>query len=269
MSMLDRSVETFSVSSALLFDSATRRLDASFYDAAVIEAIGALEASGMALTPIRDLTERVFIPNRFKRNYVDADHGVPFLQGSHIIQFRPDDVRYLALATHKNMDNLLISSGWLLITRSGTVGRCAIVTAQWDGWAASEHIFRVVPRPGCPVGYLATFLGSPVGQLQLSHQIYGAVVDELTVEHIRGIRVPMPVTKAQKRTVAAINAEALAAAEARASAVVLADAADRSLAMFLPQPEQPEFVPGRDDRMKIDADPEDALRAMLRTPRQG
>jgi len=262
---LHRSVESFGVSSALLAGSATRRLDASFYNAAAIAGLAALEESGMDLVEVRDLTKRVFIPQRFKRNYVDAAHGVPFLQGSHVIQFRPDDVKYLSKATHKNIDGLLIEAGWILITRSGTVGRVALVTDQWDGWAASEHIFRVVPNAKCLPGYLASFLTSPLGQLQLNQQIYGAVVDELTEEHIRSIRVPMPATAAQRKAVKGINAKALAAAEARAAAVSLSTEADSDLAQLLPAPRQAEPEPlGMDDPVKIDMGPEDALRKILR-----
>ncbi len=108
--MMGTSVESFTVDSRIVLASASKRLDASFYNAAALEGIAALERSGMDLVEVRDLTSEVFIPNRFKRNYVSAGHGIPFLQGSHVIQFRPDDVKYLSKATHKNMDRLLIHS---------------------------------------------------------------------------------------------------------------------------------------------------------------
>lgn len=265
--MIERTVESFGVDSRMLLSSASTRLDASFYNGAALKGIEALEKSGMELVEVRDLTKEVFIPNRFKRNYVSADHGVPFLQGSHVIQFRPDDVKYLSLATHSNMERLLVRSGWILITRSGTVGRVAIVTDQWDGWAASEHIFRVVPNARCLPGYLASFLTSPLGQLQLNQQIYGAVVDELTEEHIRSIRVPMPVTSAHHKAAREINRKALAAAQSRAAAVALSVQTDQLLAALLPSIEDPADEAVRmDERFTIDADPEDALRILLSTP---
>ncbi|HWE54106.1 MAG TPA: restriction endonuclease subunit S, partial [Acidimicrobiales bacterium] len=194
------------------------------------------------------------IPGRFKRNYVDAAHGIPFLQGSHIVQFRPDDIKFLSKATHANMNSLLIREGWVLITRSGTVGRVAIVTSQWDGWAASEHVFRVVPRPKspCPTGYLAAFLGSPIGQLQLNRQIYGAVVDELTEDHIRSIRVPLPVTRAQKRHVDEIADLAMKAAAARAAAVSLAEQVDEKVLNLLPDVQSPEVTEEEDDNPEFE-----------------
>ena len=56
--------------------------------------------------------------------------------------------------------------------------------------------FRIVPDDDkCPAGYLCAFLSTSLGQLQLQANIYGAQVDELTVEHIRGILVPIPNTQ--------------------------------------------------------------------------
>lgn len=176
--------------------SKTLRLNATSYNTTLFHALRILEESEMDVLTLGEVTERVFMPQRFKRTYVEKAHGVPFLQGSHIIQIQPDDVKYLSRIAHKNLDSLIIRSGWLLITRSGTVGRTAIVPPEWDGWAASEHIFRVIPKESapCPVGYLCAFLRSQLGKAQLNASIYGAVVDELTEDKIRGIRVPVPRT---------------------------------------------------------------------------
>ena len=142
---------------------------------------------------------------------------------------------------HKNIDGLLIRHGWLLITRSGTVGRVAIVPPEWDGWAASEHVFRVVPKSGHTVtaGYLATFLDSPLGQAQLSAQVYGAVVDELTEEQVRSIRVPVPRTAAQRRGVKKVSDLAMRSLELRAEAAATFDQASATLTAFLPSVEPP------------------------------
>lgn len=153
-----------------------------------------------------DVTESIFIPPRFKRVYVDKEHGVPFLQGTHIVHFRPTDLKYLSQSAHKNLDAYTIKAGWVLVTRSGTVGRVAIALKQWNDWAASEHIFRVVPKAdgSCPAGYIYAWLSSPLGQAQFNG-IYGAVVDELTADHVANILIPVPETEEQVDMVNSIN----------------------------------------------------------------
>ncbi len=212
------------------------RLDASFYNRRVMHALAALRACGMETRPLGDVTERVFMPTRFKRTYVSEDHGVPFLQGSHVVQLQPADLKYLSRAAHENLEPYLIRHGWILLTRSGTTGRVALVPAEWDGWAASEHIFRIIPdaQGACPAGYLATFLGSPIGQAQLSAQVYGAVVDELTEEQVRSVRIPIPATRAERLKVKRVNELAMEALHQRAEAVASAIRATGSLAGLLP-----------------------------------
>ena len=159
-----RSVEHFAVSSNVLAQTETRRLDASYFNPSVARALDTLKRSGLSLSPLGEITSRVFIPPRFKRIYVESEYGVPFLQGSHIVHFQPADVKYLSRTAHKRLDRWIIRSGWLLVTCSGTVGRVTICPSEWDGWAASQHILRIVPdESACLSGYLYAFLASPRG----------------------------------------------------------------------------------------------------------
>lgn len=202
--MIDKRVECFGISSDVVTEAL--RFDASFYNPRVAEALRALRQSDMAVRSLGDLAERVFIPPRFKRIYVSREHGIPFLQGSHIMQFRPADVKFLSTTAHRDLHRWIIEAGWILVTCSGTIGRVTIAPQQWHRWAASQHILRIIPKddPDCPPGYLAAFLASPIGQAQLTAQIYGAVVDELTEEQTRSVQVPVADNPAQRRRVARI-----------------------------------------------------------------
>ena len=64
------------IASDRLYDS-EMRLDAGHYNAATIEVNRLLGASGLSLKRMGDVTGRIFIPPRFKRIYVDYEHGVP------------------------------------------------------------------------------------------------------------------------------------------------------------------------------------------------
>ena len=121
-----REVEHFSVSSRLLRQAQTLRVDASYFNPAVARALEVLRHSGMELKELGEITSRVFIPNRFKRIYVKMAYGLPFLQGSHIVHFQPADVKYVSRKAHKNIAQWIIEKNWLLVTRSGTVGRVAL-----------------------------------------------------------------------------------------------------------------------------------------------
>jgi len=214
---------SYSVDARWIKNSTGLRFDASHYNPTLARALAMLRGSGLELRPLGDVCERVFIPPRFKRVYVVREHGIAFLQGSHIVQAQPTDLKYVSPAVHKNLNEWLIREGWLLVTRSGTVGRVAITPKSWDGWAASEHLLRIVPRsdPTCPPGYLYAFLRSFAGQAQLTSRIYGAVVDELTEEQTRSVLIPVATTPAQRRTVQTISEASLEAVKRQEQSVAL------------------------------------------------
>ena len=207
------------IESNLLY-RAEMRLDAAHYNKDTVEALQMLESSGLTLKRLSEVTERIFIPPRFKRVYVDHEHGVPFLQGTHLPQFKPEDLKYLSRTAHKNLGRWIIQTGWVLVTCSGTIGRVAIALQQWDGWAASQHILRIVPLTDspCPPGYIYSYLSSPLGQAQFNG-IYGAVVDEITAAHVDNILIPVPETSEQRAVVDSINKLAFQAVEAKEQAL--------------------------------------------------
>ena len=155
------------------------RLDASYHLPILQQIEANLSKSRFKDTKFGNVIDKIFIPTRFKRPYVtDSNAGVPFLQGSHIPQIKPMDVKYLWSGT-KHLENILIKKNWVLMTRSGTVGRIGIVRNGWEDWAASEHVLRIIIKLEVHPGYIAAFLSSPYGEYQIKGKIYGAVVDEI------------------------------------------------------------------------------------------
>ncbi len=227
-------VENFLLSSGTIVEMQELRLDASYFNPAVLHAVEQLSKSGMRVKRLGSIVSRIFIPPRFKRIYVEPDSGIPFLQGSHVVHFRPADLKYLSKTAHKRLERWIVEAGWLLVTCSGTIGRVTICPQEWDGWAASQHILRIVPdEDQCPSGYLCSFLTSIFGQLQLTATIYGAVVDELTEEQAAGVLVPLPETDDDVALVKRIDGEMRDSIAKRSEAVALAMRAVESVSSRL------------------------------------
>ena len=219
-------VDRYSLPSGSLTGSRELRLDAANYNPRLLAAIRVLRDSGMKVARLADITETVFIPPRFKRIYVDDPaHGVPFLQGSHIVHLQPTDLKYLSSSMHR-LEHWIVKAGWILVTCSGTIGRTAMCPTEWDSWAASQHLLRIVPDDDkCPSGYLCAFLASPLGQIQLTANIYGAVVDELTEEQADSILVPLPETDEDRALVQSLDAAMRDSTAMRSEAANLVDEA--------------------------------------------
>ena len=186
-------------------ESAGLRLDASHYNATLRARMRTLRETGMTLKPLRDVTTRVFIRHASRGYMSSGAMALPFVQGSHLVHFQPADIKYISKRAHKNIDQWVIERDWVLVTRSGTVGRVMLAPASWHGWAASEHVMRIVPSSDCPPGYLYAFLKIPDWAGTLTSRIYGAVVDEITEDHARSVRIPIPTSEHEQKRVRQID----------------------------------------------------------------
>lgn len=175
------------------------RLDVSYHVPTAKLAVNLISNLSIPCSKLGYLVQDVLLPNRFKRIYVKKEYGIPFLQGSHLSQNIIHDLKYISTrANEKNIEQCLIRSGYILITRSGTIGVLSLVSSLRNGWVASEHILRIIPREELiNPGYLALFLMTPYGQYQVTSKIYGGVVDEITADDLKEVSIPLPSLEAQ------------------------------------------------------------------------
>jgi type I restriction enzyme, S subunit len=168
------------------------RLEAHFYNPVVRAAIGNLQKSPFQKHSINELSHDVIMGGRFKRNYVDPAYGTPFLSGRNIIQIRPTDLNYVSNTETKNLSDLLVKRGWILVTCSGTIGRTCFVWNNFEKFASSQHILRVVPDEAkIDPAYLSAFLASEYGYQQIIRFRHGSVIDELTDHQLKKVIVPV------------------------------------------------------------------------------
>ncbi len=134
----------------------------------------------------------VFIPGRFKRIYVDnPEHGEPWLSPSDMLRA---DLSGLPLVSRKftpAMETLRLHQGWILLSRSGTIGNMAYVRSDMDNLVGSDDIIRIVADGDkVPSGYLYAWLSSPPGRALIEQQTYGAVIPHIEAHHVMGLPVP-------------------------------------------------------------------------------
>lgn len=171
-----RIIKSFGIKASQL----SSRLDASYHlplARSVIQSLGGARSG--AVKKLANVADS-FVPPRFKRAYVkDASGGLPLLQGTHIPQIKPQDIKYIWKGM-KNLESYIIRKNWICVTCSGTIGRLSLIRDGWDGWAATNHLLRIVFK-GSEIhpGYLSVFLLSVYGQAQFQRLTYGGVIDEI------------------------------------------------------------------------------------------
>jgi type I restriction enzyme S subunit len=91
-------------------------------------------------------------------------------------------------------ESFALKKGWTVFTCDGraeeSLGATAFGSSLWDGWTASNHVMRVLPRSGYNLGFLYLALRSPFVQIQLKARATGNVVDALDVPTISDVLLP-------------------------------------------------------------------------------
>lgn len=166
------------------------RLDATHYDPPGVKA-AKLIMSRDDCSILGDVTERIFHPFRMSMVLVDSNHGVPFMGGGDISQFKYFGDKYISPLT-ENYDEYLLKKGWTLLTIGGTIGYASYVSDYINGWAASQHVTRIVPmQERLLPGYLYAFMKTEYAQSQLMNLIYGSVVDTVRESQLETILIPL------------------------------------------------------------------------------
>jgi type I restriction enzyme S subunit len=202
------------------------RLDAHFYNPLAQLALKNIKACRSEVKPLHEVTENVFMCNRSTRNYVDCKYGIPYLSGKNIVQIRPTDLKYISLSETLGLNELKLEKGWILVTRTGTMGRTCMVWENYENYTASDNIIRVVPKENTiDSGYLCAFLSSQYGKILILRNKSGSVIDYVTPEQLRNILIPLPSQVDQRQTGNLVRS----AYEKRADAIRLEDEAQQIL----------------------------------------
>jgi len=184
--------QSFTVSLHDILASKLTNLNANFYLNRPQQGIADSDAIEQ-FVPLSELVEKVFFPTRFKRNFVNRESpgAVPFMGGAGITEFISTGKKWIG-SDDPHLERLRVSPGWILVTRSGSTGIVSTVPADWDGYALSEHVIRVVPNSKkMSPGYIYSILSSSYGQDYLRRGVFGSVIDEITPDYIAAMPIPI------------------------------------------------------------------------------
>ena len=119
-------------------------------------------------------------------------YGTPFMGSVDIIQANLARLPLISKEQVTRKPLFKIFKNWILITRSGTIGRMTLAREEMDGNACSEHVMRVVPdSEKVSPGYLYCYLRSKFGVPLVVSSTYGAIIQHIEPHHV--INLPVPI----------------------------------------------------------------------------
>lgn len=169
-----------------------RRLEASVFGIEGKRAREIVNKSKWGSLSLDSFIKNIFYPGRFKRVYVKKNYGVPFFLPSQINDIYPEPLKYISYKQKEVISLLKINSNQILITRSGTIGNCTIVSKTLEGSIFSDDVIRIDLKDVNEVGYIYAYLKSDIGRILVNTNNYGSVVSHIEPEHLNEIPIPNP-----------------------------------------------------------------------------
>jgi hypothetical protein len=170
----------------------TSRIDAAFYDPLVQGIRESLRASGGVAFDEAALVVKP--PGRYKTVYVDESHGRPLLSGAQLLQTYPINLQFIHPRAFKDVTDYELHAGWIAYPADGRaeeeLGTPIMITQNRNGWLASGHVGRVIPKAGVDAGWLFAAFKTTHAQLQLKSRASGSVVDSTFPSDLSAIILP-------------------------------------------------------------------------------
>lgn len=195
------------------------RMDSSYHINETITYRKHLTACPHSVTTIGAESEKIFLGNIFSRVYVaDKEHGVPYLSASEMQKSDLNTEKYLSKKQADHLRYLMLDSGWILISCSGTLGKCVYTDKRYAEMIGTHDLIRLVPKKSnIEPGVLYAFLAGKFGYAMLTHSQYGSVVQHTNPAQVSNIPIPVFPEELQKKVHALITESAKLREEADAA----------------------------------------------------
>ena len=176
------------------------RLDSKFHLSDGLYTKMCIEKSPYPLKTVGGLSINIFYGNRAKRIYVNSkDKGIPFIGSSDMLKSDISRVKLISKKYTHSLNDLTLKRGWILVSRSGTIGNTVYTNELHENKIGSEHIIRIISNEDIFSGFLYSYLSSKYGYSLLTQGTFGAVIQHIEPAHIANISVPIfPESKQQE-----------------------------------------------------------------------
>lgn len=167
-----------------------RRMEAETYLAGGYGLRLALEARKAGWRPLGEYA-RVWQPSRLKGIQVGPEFGTPFLAATQVFDLRPVPRKFLALERTDSAAERFVSSGQILVTCSGSVGRATLAHAPHENILISHDLLRIEPRQAALWGWLYAYLRAPQTRAMMQAAQYGHIIKHLEPSHLNALPLPV------------------------------------------------------------------------------
>lgn len=128
---------------------------------------------------------------RFKRIFVEKSN-YPIFQPSQILELYPKPYKYISELTNTDINALRVKKGQILMSCSGTIGKCTLTSKVFDNQILSHDLLRINAKDQDDIGFIYVYLITDIGQNLIKTNNYGAVIQHIEPEHLEYVQIPYP-----------------------------------------------------------------------------
>ncbi len=134
-------------------------------------------------------------------------NGIPIINPQNIVNGRivPDADKTVGEETRSRLSEFTVRENDIVIARRGEMGRCAIVTAEMNGWLCGTGSFVIRVNASVLASFLALAISSPKAKEFLEENAIGVTLKNLNQQVLGDLEIPLPPLEEQRRIVAEIE----------------------------------------------------------------
>lgn len=134
--------------------------------------------------------------------------GTPLVRPRDIEDRRISDsgLAHLAISTTERLRRYRLEPGDVVGTRTGTLGRFALVVPEQSGWMYSTQLIRIRPSDRVDPTYLVHYLALPTVAHWIGRHISGSTVKSITVNTLGSLPTSLPPLHTQRAIGASLQA---------------------------------------------------------------
>ncbi len=176
---------------AVLLDNKVSRIDSTYFRKPFLEVDRIIKAGRHM--KVSDVASSVasFGAYALTNNFEYRDEGIPFLRCLNIKDgfVSVADCLFIDEQAHALLHRSAVTPGMVLLTMSGSVGNAAVALPEWSyPMNSNQDIAKITPASVDPY-YLAAFLRSRFGQLQMERMPVGSVQQHIFIWMIEDMLV--------------------------------------------------------------------------------
>jgi hypothetical protein len=150
----------------------------------------------------------------------EADDGVPLALPRDLVHQRIVSIESVGVVWDKarTLDRYRLTEGDILVTRTGTVGRCALVTQEQSGWLYHANLVRLRLKEAdlSRAAYVTGYLSAATAQNWIKARAAGSVIPSVSTRALGELPLLLPPVEEQEAigaTLAALDDKIRAHAE--------------------------------------------------------